>query len=165
MTVQDRHDLEGVLPGSQPGSQQGKEELSPELIEKELSQIDYGTAPIRYAELVAARINCGKELSVKDLKGMLKDVSDASDRAALLLAFFDSAKLDDPSAELRKFGKSRLLMAMKECGLMLELAKLFPRSEKLRPLRQALDDQLKLRQKVLVSILPTQTRRSISPSL
>ena len=165
LTEQDRHELERVLPGSQTGSQRGKEEISPELIEEELSQIDYGTAPIRYAELVAARINCGKELSVKDLKSILNVVSDASDRAALLLAFFDSAKLDNPSAELRKFGKSRLLMAMNECSLMLELAKLFPRSEKLRPLRQALDDQLKLRQKVLVSILPTQNKEIDFPKL
>jgi hypothetical protein len=124
------------------------------LIEKELSSIKYEDSKKQFTELLGALVRVGKPLSCKDFSSFINQVTGDSDRARLIFEYFDVNQDNLSSMGLKGFAKREFRKAIKDCGFYLDhLRKLAP-SKPFEALKLALETQLQLRLKTLISIMP-----------
>jgi hypothetical protein len=124
------------------------------LIEKQLSSIKYEESKKQFTELLRAFVRVAKPLSRKDFSGFIDQVTGKSDRERLIFDYFEVNQDNLSSMGLKAFAKREFREAIKDCGFYLDhLRKLAP-SKPFEALKLALETQLQLRLKTLISIMP-----------
>jgi hypothetical protein len=124
------------------------------LIEKELSSIKYEESKSRYTKLLSALVRSGNRLMINDFSRFIDQVGGQSDRARLIFEYFDVNQEDLPSMGLKGFAKREFREAMKDCEFYRDNLRSLPSGKQFEGLKLALENQLQLRLKTLISIMP-----------
>jgi len=124
------------------------------LIEKELSSIKYEESKGQFTKLLSALVRLGQSLNFKDFSIFIGQVTGQSDRERLIFEYFDVNQDDLPSMGLKGFAKREFREAMKDCEFYRDHLRSLSSGKQFEALKLALENQLQLRLRTLISIMP-----------
>ena len=124
------------------------------LIEKELSSIKYEDSKDRYAKLLSSLVRVGQPLVLNDFSRFISQVTGQSHRARLIFEYFDVNQENLPSMTLKGFAKKEFREAMKDGEFYRDQLRTLTSGKRFDALKLALENQLQLRLRTLISIMP-----------
>lgn len=124
------------------------------LIKKLLSQIKYSETQSQFVDLLGLLVRVSKPLDYVVFSTYIDQVSGDSDRARLLLDYFQSHSSRLPFHFPKRFAKKELDRAMSESRFYLDLLGSLGSEKQFDALKLALENQYQIRLKTLLAIMP-----------